>query len=384
MVIEIEMFKIICTLLRFRTMYLYLQTIHHKSIIPIISLLLLATNVWAVAPGVRTRSFTDIIDQNKPAVVYIQVKKKGNGEENTTNKDILENIFGDDSGWTKSDPFFKDDVSYGFGSGFIFDSRGYILTNSHVVKNATEVMVTLADRTDHKAEIIGLDPKTDIGLIKIEGNTFPSISLGDSDTIKTGQWVLAFGSPYQFIQSVTAGIISATGRHTLGLSDYEDYIQTDAAINPGNSGGPLVDTEGEVIGINTAFLTQTGGYMGIGFAIPINIARSVAEQLLKDGKVTRAWLGVAIQDAESNTLEEVNLAASSQAAEVVKIVEGSPAEKAGLRKGDLIISIGGSAIKGASDLRNRIALTSPGTDVEIELYRAGIKQSFTATLAPLE
>ena len=184
MVIEIETFQLICILLRSRSMYLYLEMIHRKSIIPIISLLLIATNAWAVMPGVRPRSFTEIIDRNKPAVVYIQVKKEGNGEENTANKEILENIFGDESGWTKSDPFFKDNVSYGFGSGFIFDSRGYILTNSHVVKNAIEVLVTLADRIEYNAEIIGVDPKTDIGLIKIEGDPFPSIPLGDSDTIK--------------------------------------------------------------------------------------------------------------------------------------------------------------------------------------------------------
>ncbi len=194
-----------------------------------------------------------------------------------------------------------------------------------------------------------------------------------------GHWL----SPYEFIQTVTAGIISATGRNSLGISDYENFIQTDAAINPGNSGGPLINMYGQVIGINTAFLTQTGGYMGIGFAIPINMARTVSEQLLKDGTVTRAWLGVALQDAEIEQLAEQGLPSTTQAARVVEVTGNSPADYAGLQKGDLILAINNTPISGSADLRNRIALSVPKSQVTLEYYRKGIKTSSKIALGTL-
>ena len=224
--------------------------------------LLFAPQAQAVHPVIEADGFTDIIDRNKPAIVYIQVTTRVSSQDSSAHNKILKDLFGDSAVKENDEPFLSTNTGYGFGSGFIINPDGYILTNYHVLKDATAVTVTTADKQKLKGTIIGTDPKTDIGLLKIDGKNLPAIQLGDSDTIKTGQWVLAFGSPYEFIQSVTAGIISATGRHTLGISDYEDYIQTDAAINPGNSGGPLVNTSGEAIGINTAFLTQTGGYIG--------------------------------------------------------------------------------------------------------------------------
>lgn len=339
---------------------------------------------FALHPGIQPDGFTEIIDSNKPAIVYIQVKSKASSKDSSAHNKILKDIFGDSPGKGNSEPFFNNDTSYSFGSGFIINRDGYILTNYHVIKNATEVTVTTADKQKFDAAIIGTDPKTDIGLIKINGENFPTIQLGNSDAIKTGQWVLAFGAPYEFIQSVTAGIISATGRHALGISDYEDYIQTDAAINPGNSGGPLVNTNGEAIGINTAFLTQTGGYMGIGFAIPINIARTVTEQLLAKGKVTRAWLGIAMQDADSDQLTAQNLPTTTQAASVLEVKQGSPAERAGLQEGDIIINLSEISINGAADLRNRIALSTPDSDIDLELFRNGQKQLVRVRLSTLK
>ncbi len=335
-------------------------------------------------------TFAAIIDKAKPAVVYLQIKKVKKGDTNapsftdqSSNDPILRKFFGD----TAPRPdggFLSDTASYGFGSGFIFNNNGYILTNSHVIKDGIEITVTLADKRKFPARIIGEDRKTDIGLVKIDAEDLPTIPLGDSDQIKSGHWVLAIGSPYEFIQTVTAGIISATGRNSLGISDYESFIQTDAAINPGNSGGPLINTAGQVIGINTAFLTQTGGYMGIGFAIPINMARTISEQLLRDGKVTRAWLGVALQDADADALEKQGLPAATQAARVVSVTANSPAAKVGLQEGDLLLSINQMPIAGAADLRNRIALAVPGSQATLVYIRNGVEKTVTLSLATLE
>ena len=329
--------------------------------------------------------FSEIIEHAKPAVVYIQVTRKpGN---NSSNKESLppelEDFFGNKEK-SDNDNLFFDQPTYGYGSGFIFNPRGYIITNSHVIKDASKVTVTLADKRQFPATVIGSDPKTDIGLIKINAKKLPSLSLGNSDLLKSGHWVLAIGSPYEYIQTVTAGIISATGRNALGISDYESFIQTDAAINPGNSGGPLVNIEGEVIGMNTAFLTQTGGYTGIGFAIPINMVRKVTEQLIDHGKVTRAWLGVALKDGILEDTPGLKNLTSKQAARIVGIKENSPAESAGLQKGDLIITINGAPIAGAADLRNRISLSPPNSTVTIEYIREQVKMTQPITLGVLQ
>jgi serine protease Do len=327
-------------------------------------------------------TFSEIIDRAKPAVVYVQAKKKSGGNTETPafsggpgNEQILKEFWGEGGG--------QSGVSFGFGSGFIYNADGYILTNSHVIRDAVEVTVTLGDKRKFSAKIIGEDRKTDIGLVKIDGKGFPAIPLGDSGQLRSGHWVLAIGSPYEYIQSVTAGIVSATGRHGLGVSDYESFIQTDAAINPGNSGGPLLNIAGEVVGVNTAFLTQTGGYMGIGFAVPVNTARIVAEQLVKDGKVTRAWLGVSLKDAESKHLAAAGLAGTTHAARVVGVAEDSPAHVAGLEPEDLILAINNSPIAGAADLRNRVALSPPDSVASLEYSRQGQRVTVSVTLGTL-
>ncbi len=335
-------------------------------------------------------TFSTIIEKTKPAVVYIQVKKEKKEDDQaasfadgSSNDPILKEFFGDKFPQKDGKSLFSNNTSYGFGSGFIYNTDGYILTNSHVIRDGIEITVTLADKRKFPARIIGEDRKTDIGLIKIDGRDLPTIPLGDSGQLKSGYWVLAIGSPYEFIQTVTAGIISATGRNSLGISDYENFIQTDAAINPGNSGGPLINIHGQVIGINTAFLTKTGGYMGIGFAIPVDMARTISEQLLKDGKVTRAWLGVALRDAEAEQLVEQGLPSTTQAARVVEVTGNSPADHAGLRKGDLILRIDNTPIAGSADLRNRIALSVPKAQASLEYCRNGIKTSIRITLGTL-
>ncbi len=335
-------------------------------------------------------TFSTIIEKAKPAVVYLQVKKEKKDDDKaasfadgSSNDPILKEFFGDKFPQKDGKSLFANTTSYGFGSGFIYNADGYILTNSHVIRDGIEITVTLADKRKFSARIIGEDRKTDIGLIKIDGKDLPTLPLGDSGQLKSGHWVLAIGSPYEFIQTVTAGIISATGRNSLGISDYESFIQTDAAINPGNSGGPLINIHGQVIGINTAFLTQTGGYTGIGFAIPVNMARTISEQLLKDGKVTRAWLGVALQDAEAEQLVEQGLPTTTQAARVVEVTGNSPADHAGLRKGDLILRIDNTPIAGSADLRNRIALSAPKSPATLEYCRNGIKTSIKITLGTL-
>ncbi len=332
--------------------------------------------------------FSRIIEKAKPAVVYIQVKKE-TGKKRTTesaqdsfyDNPLIDDFFGDTSN-KKDSSFFTDNTSYGSGSGFIFNPNGYILTNSHVIKDATKITVTLSDKRTTTARIIGVDPQTDIGLIKIDLDKLPSLPLGSSEHLKPGEWVLAIGSPYEFLQTVTAGIISATGRSSLGISDYESFIQTDAAINPGNSGGPLINIHGQVIGINTAFLTQTGGYMGIGFAIPINMARNVSEQLIKNGKVIRAWLGVGLKDATTEQIAQAGLT-TSRAAWIVHVRDNSPAEHAGLQKGDLIVAINNNPVIGATDLRNRISLSSPHSKVTLEYYRNKTRLKSSITLGIL-
>jgi serine protease Do len=332
-------------------------------------------------------SFAQIVENAQPAVVYIQVKNKiepaSTTKESFYEDPAIKDIFSDKDPSQQGVTFFEDTNTFGSGSGFIFNSDGYILTNHHVLANAVEVTVTMADKTKHTAEIVGTDKATDVGVLKIDGKNLPTLTLGDSDILKAGEWVLAFGSPFEFIQTVTAGIVSATGRHSMGISEYESFIQTDAAINPGNSGGPLVNIHGQVIGINTAFLTQTGGYIGIGFAIPVNIASQVSEQLLKNRQVTRAWLGVALKDVTVKLLKKQGIPTTIQAAYIVKVETNSPAELAGLRAGDIVTAINNVPIASAADLRNRISLSAPESEVLIEYYRKSVINSARATLGTL-
>ena len=260
----------------------------------------------------------------------------------------------------------------GIGTGMIIDGDGHIITNNHVVNGATKVQVKIASGEEMEAKIVGADPKTDLAVIKIKlpPNT-PHLKFGDSDKLRVGEWVVAIGNPRGLEQTVTAGIISA--KHRAGILDpssYQDFIQTDAAINPGNSGGPLLNLWGEVIGVNAAIVSESGGFEGIGFAIPSNMATAVAESLIKTGKVTRGWLGVSLQEVTPSLARSLNLK-SSKGALVAEVTKGGPAEKAGIRRGDVIVNLDGGPVENANELRNRLAGTRVGKRVEVVLLRKG-------------
>ncbi len=327
-----------------------------------------------------SNAFTSIIEQAKPAVVNILVKKEAgtNRDENAIQQDFFENqlikdFFGSSPEPRKNNQT-KPQTSYGNGSGFLISEDGYIITNHHVAKDGVKITVHLQDKREYQAKVIGSDPQSDIALLKIDDLGLPVLLLGNSDTLRVGEWAIAIGSPLEFIQTVTVGIISAKGRSSVGVSEYEDFIQTDAAINPGNSGGPLLNIHGEVIGINTAFMTQSGGYMGVGFAVPSNMAKTIILQLQKNGKMTRGWLGVGLKDAAPADLTSAADQKYQAAARVVNISEDSPAEKAKLKKNDMIVALNETAISGAADFRNQIALTPPGTKVKITFLRNGTQK----------
>ncbi|HEV3029593.1 MAG TPA: Do family serine endopeptidase [Planctomycetota bacterium] len=256
------------------------------------------------------------------------------------------------------------------GSGTIVAADGVILTNNHVVDHARDIRVVLADRREFVAKIIGTDHKTDVALLRIDAKNLPVLPLGDSSKMRIGETVLAVGNPLGIGQTVSRGIISAKGRANVGVTDYEDFLQTDAAINPGNSGGALVSLRGELIGINTAIASRTGGFQGIGFAIPSNMARQVMDLLLKDGKVSRGQMGVLVQDLTPSLAAAMN-GAPKEGVLVGDVLEKSPAEKAGLRRGDIITKIDGEGVRSSSDLRNRVAIRGAGKEVRLTLWRGG-------------
>jgi Do/DeqQ family serine protease len=271
----------------------------------------------------------------------------------------------------------------GLGSGVIVNPDGYILTNHHVVDGALEIRVELTDNHTYTAKLVGSDQASDLAVLKIDAHSLPVLSLGDSDKVRVGDVVLAVGNPLGIGQTVTSGIVSAKGRAT-GLSDgsFEDFLQTDAAINRGNSGGALVNTSGELIGINSQILSPSGGSIGIGFAIPSNMARAVMDQLLKGGKVHRGMLGVTIQSVDSDLAASLNLPAA-RGAIVTSVQAGGPAEKAGVRRGDVIIAFNNQPVADTNNLRNHIASTAPGSDVTLTVLREDREQNFRLSLAEL-
>ena len=264
----------------------------------------------------------------------------------------------------------------GLGSGVIISADGYVLTSNHVVAGAEEITVRLADDREFDAKVIGNDQPTDVALIKIEATGLPVAALGDSDKMEVGDWVLAVGAPLGLQKTVTAGIISATGRANVGIADYEDFIQTDAAINPGNSGGPLVNLRGEVIGINTAIASRSGGYMGIGFAVPSNMARDVMNRLREKGEVVRGWLGVSIQNLSKELAASMGLA-SAEGALVNEVFAEGPAGKAGLKAGDVIVQYNGKPVKDVTELRTAVAWTEPGKKVDMVVLRGGKRETLS-------
>ena len=269
------------------------------------------------------------------------------------------------------------------GSGVVIDAaRGYVITNHHVINNADQIMVTLKDRRRFKAKLVGSDPATDVALLKINADHLTALKLGDSDKLQVGDFVVAIGNPFALGQTVTSGIISALGRGGLNADGYEDFIQTDASINPGNSGGALIDMQGELIGINSAILAPNGGNVGIGFAVPINMAKSVVDQLLRYGSIQRGRLGVSIQDLTPDLAESLHIGQSAGAM-IANIVPGSPAARAGLKSGDVIVGINGHPVRSASDLRNRVGLMRVGTPVELAVLRGGRRFTVSTKVAPL-
>ena len=318
-----------------------------------------------------------LLERTTPAVVNISVQSRAAVAENPLFRDPFFRRFFD----LPEQPQARRAISA--GSGVIVDARrGYVLTNHHVVRSAERITVTLKDRREFQAELVGSDPATDVALLRIPGEALTALPFGDSEQLKVGDLVIAIGNPFGLGQTVTSGIVSALGRSGIENGNYEDFIQTDASINPGNSGGALINSKGELVGINTAILAPGGGNVGIGFAVPANMARSVMEQLLRFGQVRRGRIGVVIQDLEPAAAEALGLAAD-EGAMIARVEPGSPAERAGLRGGDVVLSVDGTPIQGSGELRNRIALVEADRSVRLEVLRNGRRSQMAVQVAPL-
>ncbi len=331
--------------------------------------------VGALAP---VPTLAPMIKKVSPAVVNIATRGtvRDRGPANPLLDDpFFRRFFDAPESGTREHPFQS------AGSGVIFDARnGYILTNAHVIENASEITVTLQDGRDLKAEIVGKDVPSDVAVLRVKPEGLTQITLGDSARLEVGDFVVAIGNPFGLQHTVTSGIVSGLSRSGINPDGYEDFIQTDASINPGNSGGALVNLRGELIGINTAILSRTGGNMGIGFAIPVNMARSVMEQLVRYGAVRRGQLGVSMYGVTPEIAHSLGLA-SATGALVSQVVDGSPAARAGIRTGDVITAVNGQAVKSNSDLRNAIGLLRVGDKVDVGLVRDGKPLKLTAVIA---
>ena len=330
--------------------------------------------------GRLSDAFAEVAEAARPAVVNISttstVTMEDNPFGNMFNDPFFRHFFGDQFGNPGQKRKYK---SSALGSGVIVSDDGYILTNNHVVKGADEIKVILYDKREFKGKVVGTDPRTDLAVVKIDARNLPTLSLGDSGNLKTGDLVLAIGNPFGLNQTITMGIVSAVGRSNIGLADYEDFIQTDAAINPGNSGGALVNTSGKLVGINTAIYSTSGGYMGIGFAIPSDMAKAVMDNIIKHGKVIRGWLGVSIQDLTPDLAKSLDIKETAGAL-VSGVEKDSPADKAGLKRGDLITGIDTKEVDDSTGLRNMIASTAPGTKIDVKIIRDGKMQTETVVL----
>jgi serine protease Do len=299
----------------------------------------------------------------------------------SSNNDPFHDFFGDQFFKRFFGPQFRDQKQtvHSLGSGVIVSRDGYILTNNHVVQHSDKLTVEV-DKKKYSAKVIGTDPETDVAVVKIDADNLPAAALGNSDDAKIGEWVIAVGNPFELLHTVTTGIVSATGRSSVGIEQYEDFIQTDASINPGNSGGALADLDGNVIGINTAISSPSGGNVGIGFAIPINMARKVMEQLIETGKVTRGFLGLVPQDIDDNLAKALNLK-STKGSLVGDVSSDGPADKAGIKRGDIITSFNDKEIEDSQKLREIVAETKPGSTVPVAILRDGKGLVLNVTLA---
>jgi len=335
--------------------------------------------------------FTELVEDASPAVVNISTR------QNLPQRDVaLQGQIPDLEGLPPMfREFFERNIpqmprspgggrqreAQSLGSGFIISEDGYVLTNNHVVADADEIIVRLSDRSELEAKLIGADPRTDVALLKVEGKNLPTVKLGSSDELKVGEWVLAIGSPFGFDHSVTAGIVSAKGR-SLPNENYVPFIQTDVAINPGNSGGPLFNLDGEVVGINSQIFTRSGGFMGLSFAIPIDVAMDVANQLKSDGKVSRGWLGVVIQEVNKDLAESFGLDKPAGAL-VAQVLDNGPAAKGGLQVGDVILSLNGQSIVMSADLPHLVGALKPGSKAALDVVRDGERKRIVLAVGAL-
>jgi serine protease Do len=337
--------------------------------------------------------FTELVEQASPAVVNISTRQKmpertvaGGGQLNMPDLEGMPPMFRE---------FFERNIpqvprapgggrqreAQSLGSGFIISADGYVLTNNHVIADADEIIVRLSDRSELEAKLVGTDPRSDVALLKVEGQGLPTVKLGKSEDLKVGEWVLAIGSPFGFDHSVTAGIVSAKGR-SLPNESYVPFIQTDVAINPGNSGGPLFNLAGEVVGINSQIFTRSGGFMGLSFAIPMSVAMDVADQLKADGKVSRGWLGVVIQEVNKDLAESFGLDKPAGAL-VAQVLEDGPAAKGGLQVGDVILSLDGKPIIMSADLPHLVGALKPGSTAELDVVRDGARKKLKLSIGAL-
>ncbi|EJL78173.1 periplasmic serine protease, Do/DeqQ family [Variovorax sp. CF313] len=337
--------------------------------------------------------FTDLVDQVGPSVVNIRTVEKvaqrgSNGEMDEEMQEFFRRFFGQPlPGTPRSTPRpnrpqqpQEEERPRGVGSGFILTADGYVMTNAHVVEDASEVLVTLTDKREFKAKIIGADKRTDVAVVKIEAAGLPAVKIGDISKLRVGEWVMAIGSPFGLENTVTAGIVSAKQRDT---GEYLPFIQTDVAINPGNSGGPLINMRGEVVGINSQIYSRSGGFMGISFSIPIDEAIRVSEQLRTSGRVSRGRIGVQIDQVTKDVAEAIGLG-KAQGALVRGVEAGSPGEKAGVEPGDVITKFDGKAIEKPSDLPRLVGNTKPGTKSTLTVFRRGASRELNVTIAEIE
>ena len=329
--------------------------------------------------------FTDLVEDAGPAVVNISTTQKPQGRQGSMDipqgmPDIFRHFFGVPQ-TPRSQPRGQNQQRSSLGSGFIVSRDGYILTNNHVVEGADQIFVRLNDRREFEAKLIGSDSSSDLALLKVEAKGLPTVDTGNSDKLKVGEWVVAIGSPFGFDYSVTAGIVSAKGR-SLPNENYVPFIQTDVAINPGNSGGPLFNLEGEVVGINSQIYTRSGGFMGLSFAIPINVAMEVVEQLKESGLVSRGWLGVAIQEVDKELAESFGLNKASGAL-VSQVVRHGPAAAAGVKDGDIITAFNGKPVVLSSDLPHLVGRVRPGTKATLSVIRYGKAKNISVKIGEL-
>ena len=352
----------------------------------VIRFLAMFTLVVGLPAFAELPDFRDLVKETSPAVVNISTVKHATQASGYSRNyglpedvpEIFRHFFGHQF---PQGPRGGNQERASLGSGFIVSKDGYILTNNHVVQDADEIIVRLNDRRELDAILIGADESSDLAVLKVDAEDLPTVDLGDSDKLDVGEWVVAIGSPFGFDYSVTAGIVSAKGR-SLPNENYVPFIQTDVAINPGNSGGPLFNLDGEVVGINSQIYTRSGGFMGVSFAIPINVAMDVAEQLKSKGKVSRGWLGVVIQEVNKDLAESFGLDRAAGAL-VVQVLEGSPAEAAGLVTGDIITGVNGKEVYLSSDLPHLIGGLSPGDKAKMSVVRSGKRKNISVEIGVL-